>query len=47
MDAWAAFTLRMAEHYRGRISHWVIWNEPDVWDPAHPGSTWLGSEADY
>ena len=47
MDAWAAFTRRMAEHYRGRIHQWIIWNEPDVWDLDHPGSTWLGSEADY
>jgi hypothetical protein len=47
MDAWAAFTRRMAEHYRGRISHWIIWNEPDVWDTDHPGGTWLGSETDY
>ena len=37
----------MAQQYRGRIRHWVIWNEPDVWDMTHPGSTWLGSEEDY
>jgi len=47
MDAWGAFARRMAEHYRGRIHQWIIWNEPDVWDAGHPGSTWLGSEADY
>jgi hypothetical protein len=47
MDAWAAFTRRMAQHYRGRIHQWIIWNEPDVWDASHPGSTWLGDEADY
>lgn len=47
MDAWAAFTRRMAEHYRGRIAHWVIWNEPDVWEAGHPGHTWAGDEADY
>jgi hypothetical protein len=44
---WEAFVRRMAQHYRGRIHHWVIWNEPDVWDTAHPGSTWAGAEADY
>ena len=47
MDAWEAFVRRMAQQYRGRIRHWVIWNEPDVWEPDHPGSTWLGNEADY
>lgn len=47
MDAWAAFTKRMAQHYRGRIHHWIIWNEPDVWQPGHPGQTWAGSVEDY
>jgi hypothetical protein len=44
---WQAFVRRMAQQYRGRIRHWIIWNEPDVWDADHPGSTWNGSEADY
>jgi hypothetical protein len=47
MDAWEAFVRRMTQQYRGRIRHWIIWNEPDVWEQDHPGSTWLGSEADY
>ncbi len=47
MDRWAAFTRRMAEHYRGRIRHWIIWNEPDVWQAGHPGQTWAGSVEDY
>ncbi|MCU0500659.1 MAG: hypothetical protein MUC51_02630, partial [Anaerolineae bacterium] len=47
MDAWETFVRRMAQQYRGRIRQWVIWNEPDVWEPDHPGSTWLGNEADY
>ena len=47
MNYWSAFVRRMAQQYRGRISHWVIWNEPDVWDTAHPGSTWTGSVEDY
>lgn len=47
MEHWANFVSRLAQHYQGRIRHWVIWNEPDVWDPAHPGSTWNGAEADY
>ncbi len=47
MDAWGNFTKRIAQQYRGRIKTWIIWNEPDVWDMAHPGSTWLGTEEDY
>lgn len=47
MEAWGNFTKRIAQQYQGRIQHWVIWNEPDVWDSEHPGSTWLGSEEDY
>lgn len=47
MTAWAAFTRKLAEQYRGRIHHWVIWNEPDVWDSQHPGSTWNGSVRDF
>ena len=47
MFYWEAFVRRMAQHYRGRIHHWIIWNEPDVWEPNHPGSTWAGSEEDY
>lgn len=47
MDAWEAFAKRMAEHYRGRVRHWIIWNEPDVWEAGHPGQTWAGSVEDY
>jgi len=44
---WERFVRRVAQQYQGRIRHWIIWNEPDVWDTSHPGSTWLGSEQDY
>lgn len=47
MDKWAAFVRRLVKQYQGRIQHWIIWNEPDVWDPNHPGSTWNGAETDY
>jgi hypothetical protein len=47
MDAWAAFTKRMAQHYAGRIRHWIIWNEPDVWEAGHPGQTWMGTVDEY
>jgi hypothetical protein len=44
---WEAFARRIAQQYRGRIHHWIIWNEPDVWDESHPGSTWTGTVEDY
>jgi hypothetical protein len=47
MFYWQAFVRRMAQQYQGRIRNWIIWNEPDVWDANHPGSTWTGSETDY
>ena len=47
IEAWGRFVRRLVEQYQGRIHHWIIWNEPDVWDPNHPGSTWNGSEEDY
>jgi hypothetical protein len=47
MDAWGNFVRQLVKQYKGKIHHWIIWNEPDVWDPNHPGSTWNGSEEDY
>jgi hypothetical protein len=47
MFQWEAFARRVAQQYRGRIHHWIIWNEPDVWDENHPGSTWTGTVEDY
>lgn len=47
MAAWGQFVRRLSHHYQGRIDHWIIWNEPDVWDDDHPGSTWKGSVSDF
>ncbi len=47
MQAWGNFVRRLATQYQGRIQRWIIWNEPDVWDAAHPGSTWNGSVEDF
>jgi hypothetical protein len=47
MSYWEQFVRRMAQQYQGRIRHWIVWNEPDVWDINHPGSTWAGTEEDY
>jgi hypothetical protein len=27
-DAWEAYCARVAEHYKGRIDYWEVWNEP-------------------
>jgi hypothetical protein len=47
MEMWETFVRRLVKQYHGRIHHWIIWNEPDVWDPNHPGSTWNGTVEDY
>jgi hypothetical protein len=44
---WEAFVRRVAQQYQGRISHWIIWNEPDVWMEGHPGRTWDGTVEEY
>jgi hypothetical protein len=46
-NLWAAFIRRLVTTYSGRIDNWIIWNEPDVWDSAHPGYTWGGSVDDF
>jgi len=37
--AWLAYVDRLAEHYRGRVRHYEIWNEPNgksFWRPGTP-----------
>ncbi len=46
-NLWANFVRQLVSTYAGRIDHWIIWNEPDVWDAAHPGYTWGGSVEDF
>jgi hypothetical protein len=46
-NLWAAFVREAVGRYAGRIDHWIVWNEPDVWDPAHPAYTWPGDVDDY
>ena len=39
MAAWKAFTAKIAEHFKGRVTHWEIWNEPNItgfWKPGKP-----------
>ncbi|MET7395702.1 beta-galactosidase [Dactylosporangium sp. NPDC005572] len=30
VPAWTAFVQALASHYRGRVSHWEVWNEPNI-----------------
>ena len=46
-NVWATFVRQIVTRYAGRINHWIIWNEPDIWDPAYPGRTWGGSVAEF
>ncbi len=46
-NRWGQFMYRIVKEYKGKIDHWVIWNEPDVWDDEHPGKTWNGTIEDY
>jgi len=36
MDGWKKFTAKLAEHFKGRVTHWEIWNEANItsfWKP--------------
>ncbi|NTU65051.1 MAG: hypothetical protein HGB05_17040, partial [Chloroflexi bacterium] len=33
--------------FAGRIVHWIIWNEPDIWEASYPGRTWGSDEKDF
>ncbi|MCA9972651.1 MAG: hypothetical protein KC425_20675, partial [Anaerolineales bacterium] len=45
-NSWGVFVKTAVTRYRGRITHWIIWNEPDIaaGEIAH---TWDGSVADF
>jgi hypothetical protein len=47
-NTFGQFMLRLAKAYKGRITTWVIWNEPDFL-PGESGSwwTWSGNAADF
>jgi hypothetical protein len=46
-NLWATFVREAVGRYAGRVDHWIVWNEPDVWDPDHPAYTWPGDVDDY
>src|SRR4051794_21550194 len=47
-NTFGQFMLHLAQAYRGRITTWVIWNEPDFL-PGESGTwwTWSGNTADF
>lgn len=46
-NLWATFVRQAVSRYAGRIDHWIIWNEPDIWEKSAPGHTWDGDVADF
>lgn len=39
--AWCAYVRELAKRYRGRVTHWEIWNEPNIecfWQPTKPNA---------
>jgi hypothetical protein len=44
-NQWATFLRTLVSRYAGRIDHWIIWNEPDIWDTYH--QSWGGTVEDY
>src|ERR671933_491253 len=47
-NTFGQFMLRLARTYKGRITTWVVWNEPDFL-PGESGTwwTWSGNTADF
>jgi len=44
LRGWRAYVATIAAHFRGRVRHWEVWNEPNIknfWKPSQP------SPADY
>jgi len=44
-NLWATFLRALVTRYAGRIDHWIIWNEPDIWETYH--QSWGGSVEDF
>ena len=41
LDGFSAYVHRTVDHYKGRIEHWEVWNEP------HYGGFWRGTPEQY
>ncbi|MEZ4643558.1 MAG: hypothetical protein R3E31_12645 [Chloroflexota bacterium] len=45
-NTWAVFVREAVGRWNGRITHWIIWNEPDI-AASEIAHTWDGSVADF
>ena len=43
---WGQFVHKLVARHKGVVDHWVVWNEPDLFDPAIR-YTWEGSYEEY
>lgn len=49
LDKWGNFVSVMADHFKGKIDYWAVWNEVEI-SPGGPNArynTLVGSAADY
>jgi hypothetical protein len=46
-DAWSRFVQAAVSRYRGRITHWEMWNEPDLLDDGGKGRYWPWGVDEY
>ena len=44
-NTWATFIRKLMTQHAGRIRHWIIWNEPDIWDTGF--QSWGGTVEDF
>jgi hypothetical protein len=44
-NLWAVFVRALVARYAGRIDHWIVWNEPDIWETYH--QSWGGTVEDF
>jgi hypothetical protein len=47
MPAWSRFVGAAVRHYKGRIGHWEMWNEPDLLDGEGKGRYWPWGIPEY
>ena len=45
-NLWASYVRDIVTRYKGRIDHWIIWNEPDI-EASAVAHTWDGTVEDF
>lgn len=40
LDAWSSFVSQTVTHYKGKVSYWEMWNEPDLLNKDGQGQYW-------